>query len=253
MWWVHAAAADALPPLPRADEVPEVRWYGRVDEVGGRLEGRYRRRRDGEHALTVLPDGLVVRWWQATRGGAIDHQRDAAGRPLVTVTWTAGVPAAVTLHGPVDEQLPVEGWSWAALPGGGAVWAQAGAAAGEAPGGPLLGGTWSAAVHPATDPFAPAFAEGLLDGCACALFDRGTTWVDGRTAARHALLVPAAGALPGSGGEDLAEVWAIPRDGALLVLTYRVHAPADPVAASRAARALPALVDLDAVPAGGAP
>jgi hypothetical protein len=147
--------------------------------------------------------------------------------------------------------IQVGGWSWVALPGGGALWAPSGATAGgDAAGGPLLGGTWAAAEHPGTDPFAPAFVEGLLDGCACALLDRTTGWIDGRPAARHALLVPPPG--PPGGAPDLVDVWAVPRGDRLLVLTFRAAAPPDVVAAAVTARALPALVDLDAAPPAGA-
>jgi hypothetical protein len=252
MWWVPVAIAHGLPPLPRAGEIPELRWYAQVDEEDGRLAGRWRRRRDGEHELSVLADGLVVRWRHTQGPVVVDRQRDAAGRPLVTVRWDAGVPAVVTPHGLADQDLQVTGWGWVALPGGGAAWLPAGATTSDArASGPLLGGQWAAERAPRTDPWAPAFAEGLLDGCACALFDRGTVWIDGQPAARHAVLVAPGATLPDQAPPDLVEVWALPRADHLLVLTWRAPAPPDPLAASLRARALPALVDLD--PAGGGP
>jgi hypothetical protein len=253
MWWTPAAIADVLPPLPRAGEVPEVRWYARVDEVDGRLSGRWQRRRDAEHALSVLPDGLVVRWVHTTKEAVLDHQRDAAGRPLATVRWEQGAPVTVIAHGPTDEETHVTGWSWVALPGGGATWLPAGATSGsDLLTAPLLGGQLRAELVAPTDPFAPAFVEGLLDGCVCVLFDRGTVWVDDRPAARHAVLLPPPDALPGLGTPALVELWAVPRGERLLVLTWQSPPSTDPVATSRLARAVAALVDFDREP-GGAP
>lgn len=251
MWWMATASADGLSPLPHAGEVPELRWYGQVSEVGGLVVGRWRRRKDGEHELSVLPDGSVVRWWHRTAQAEEDHQRDAAGRAWATTRWVAGSPVAVTLHGPTDEPIDVAGWSWTALPGGGAVWTPSGASStDDGAAGPLLGGRWTASLRTATDPTAPAFGEGLLDGCRCALVDRGTAWLDGRPAVRHALRVPAPGALPGDPGDTFVEVWAAPVAGGLLVLTWTLGGAPDLAAAARAARVLPALVDLDRGGAG---
>lgn len=263
MWWAQTAMADVLPPLPYRGEIPEVRWYGEVDDDHGRLEGRWRRRRDGEHELSVLPGGLVVRWWHATRDRALgdvvlDHQRDAAGQPWLTTRWEAGSPVSVTLHGPVPEVIAVSGWSWVALPGGGAVWAPSGATSdGDLARGPLLGGEWSAALHPAADPYGPAFTEGLLTGSLGTLVDRSAGWVDGEPGARHSLWLPVDG-----GRAAFVELWALPRDGGLLVLQWRVDPAGDPLVAARAARTLAGLVDLDhagldhaadPAPQGGAP
>jgi hypothetical protein len=195
-----------------------------------------RRRRDGDHTLWELADGRVVRWVEAGRHTLDDHVRDAAGHALVDVHYENGLPVSAAIPAVPAQAIPLLGFVSGPIPTG-TMWAPP---AGQ----PLAGGTLTVSAE-ATDPFAPEFVEGLLAGCGCVLFDRGAAWVDGRVAAHHALLVPDPTALPGAGRPDLVEIWAVPREGTTLLLVWRAAAPEDPVAASAAARLVPALVDLD--------
>jgi hypothetical protein len=253
MLWVLIGIASAQPAEPGGDlplarpESPEETLYDRIVEVGdGKIEGRSRKRRDGEFVLWVLPDaGTVVRYERmAGAKVAEEHSFDAAGYPLATVFYDKGAPTKAVVAGVPAVEVPLTGWSVQKVPGGQMLLPSVPE---ERPGGgvrlDLLDGTLDLWIEPPTtpptDPFADPFRDGVLAGCGCFVIDRATAWIDGRPGIRYRLL------LPGSTPRDAVDLWAVSlgAQGVLLV-SFKVHGPPDPVDALRPARLLLTTLDL---------
>lgn len=245
-WWVTsgwAGPADDGSGLPLAlARDPEERLYGRIDvDPGGAVEGRLRRRRDGEFVAWELPSGTIVRY-QHLAGSRIedDHLFDAAGYPLVSVTYASGTPATAVVHTVPVVELPLAGWMKREVPGGTLVLP---ALPDDRPGGGVrvdaLGGEVDVWLETKTDPFSDTFRDGLVAGCGCFVVDRATTWIDGHVGVRYRLLIP------GRWPRDAVDVWAVAIPSGLWLMSYRVSGPDDPVAALLPGRVLTALANLE--------
>lgn len=247
-WWVTSAwagPADDGSGLPLAiAHTPEERLYGRMDDHGGPVEGRLRRRRDAEFVAWELPSGTVVRY-QHLAGSRIqdEHLFDAGGYPLVSVIYANGIPEKATVHAVPSAEIPLVGWAKRQVPGGTLLLP---ALPDDRPGGgarvDALGGEVDVWVETRTDPFSDTFRDGLLAGCGCFVVDRATTWIDGRVGVRYRLLIP------GRWPRDAVDVWAVEIPSGLWLMSYRVSGPEDPVAALMPGRVLTALVALEGDP-----
>jgi hypothetical protein len=261
-------------PLARP-QTPEEALYGKVDDEGGRVEGKQRRRRDGDYVVWELESGTVVRYRHVSgRRTVDDHLFDAAGFPLATLRYDdGGALASAVVHAVPPVEVPLAGWIAREVPGGKLALPDV---PGERPGGgtriAVLGGEldiWQEAN--ADDPFSDGFRDGLVAGCGCFVVDRATTWVDGQPAVRYRLLVP--GAWP----RDAVDLWAVPRKAqgqtgqgqtgqgqtgqgqtgqgqtGLWLMAFRVTSPADPVSALLPGRVFVGLMEFGPPAAGGAP
>jgi hypothetical protein len=240
---VTASLSEDGGDLPLATpEVPQQRLYAKIDDEGGRAEGRQLRRRDGDYLVWELESGTVVRYRKLDgRRVAEDHVFDAGGWPSVTVTFgPEGAPASATLRGGSHPDLPLAGWTEREVPGARIALPEAPR---DRPGGgaqlEVLGGELEFWREAADDPHSDAFRDGLVAGCGCFVVDRATTWIDGAPGVRYRLLVP------GGWPRDAVDLWAVQRGDALWLMSFRVSAPADPVAALAPGRVLAALVKFE--------
>jgi hypothetical protein len=244
-----AIAADGgTVPFARAGEVPERRFYARLDDIDGRADPRWRRKRDGEFQVDELSDGTVLRVRRIVSGAIVeDHRYDAGGWPLVTVFYgPGGAPDHAQVHAVPEQTVPLSGWTFHALPGsriaaptppvdlpGGSVRLQA------------LDGELDVWTGSTADPWSDGFREGLVAGCGCTIGDRATAWVDGRPGVRYRLMVPDAGP------PRPVDLWAVPQGDGMWLATFRagaVPAEGDPDATLLAGRVLLALVSFDTEP-----
>lgn len=182
MWMLLATAAAG--DLGRQTEELKITRYARLDGDGP-VTGRWRNR-TGAHVAWHFPDGQIEhvetfdgKTLQTTRTFAAD------GRPEATVDWAA---ATVTVHLAPPVQVPLSGWAPFAV----------GSLSLQAPPDLVAGaeGTWagtglSVARQAAADPFAPAFAAEVAEGCGCAVEARRTVWIAGHPALQLRLARPA--------------------------------------------------------------
>lgn len=214
-------------------ETPEERLYGRVDTGNGPAHARLRRRRDGEFAVWELPTGTIVRYQKLDHARVVeDHLLDAAGYPWVTLMLTGNKPQTAIAHGVPPVEHDLSSWSRQQVPGGSLLLPSV---PDDRPGGGVrteaLGGqidVWidlPAAGSAPVNPFDDTFRDGLVAGCGCFVVDRATSWIDGHPAVRYRLLVP------GRWPRDAVDLWAVPLEGGLWLMSYRASSPEDPIAA----------------------
>jgi hypothetical protein len=245
MWcWLQlswAGPADDGGALPLATpEIPEEHLYGRIDTSDGPARARLRRRRDGEFAVWELPTGTIVRYQKLDRSRVVeDHLLDAAGYPWVTLMHTGGKPTQAIIHGIPPTEHDVSTWTRQTVPGGSLLLP---ALPNDRSGGgvrtEVLGGQVDIWLERPIDPFEDLFRDGLVTGCGCFVIDRATTWIDGKPGVRYRLLVP------GRWPRDAVDLWAVPLQGALWLMSFRVASPEDPVAALLPGRILAASAQL---------
>lgn len=256
MWcWVAiawAGPADDGGELPLATpEIPEERLYGKVETDDGPARARLRRRRDGEFAVWELPTGTIIRYQKLERSQVLeDHVLDAAGYPWVTILHSAGNPQQAVVHGVPRSEHDLSSWTRQQVPGGSLLLpVTPEARSGDGIRAEVLGGqvdVWldkgGVPGAPSINPFEDAFRDGLVAGCGCFVVDRATTWIDGRPGVRYRLLVP------GRWPRDAVDLWAVPIEGALWLMSFRVQGPEDPVAALLPGRILAATARITAKP-----
>ena len=234
------------------------RLYRRMDDLGGPVQGRWRRRRDAEYRAWELEDGTILRYHQRQRGEIIleSHLRrpgvaggdggDPAGGGRGAGGWCTRLP---------PREIILSGWEVRPIPGGSV---RAPVPALEGDGGAVeflvLGGglqVWHEAAW--ADVYSQEFADGVLAGCGCVLVDRVSTWVDGHPGVRLRLdVVGTAGAYP-----SLVDLWAVPlappdpAEGApagptgVWFASYVVRRPTEGILSMAPGLALAALVRLD--------
>jgi hypothetical protein len=232
MWcWLKlawAGPADDGGALPLATpEIPEEHLYGRIDTGDGPARARLRRRRDGEFAVWELPTGTIVRYQKLERARVIeDHVLDAAGYPWVTLMHTGDKPTQAIIHSVPPTEQDVSTWVRQPVPGGSLLLP---ALPNDRSGGgvrtEVLGGQVDIWLERPADPFEDLFRDGLVAGCGCFVVDRATIWIDGRPGIRYRLLVT------GRWPRDAVDLWAVPMQDALWLMSFRVPSPEDPIAA----------------------
>lgn len=207
--------------LARAGQVPEARWYARLDglEDGGPVAPRWSRRDRSTYRVWEFPDGVVERAWVRDRGRVVEERFfDLRGWPTETITFADDeVPAEGVVHLAEPVTVSFAGWSlhdvagarmaWPAPPANGA--------------GAVAGGMLHVFTEPAADVTAPAYVERWLKDCGCVLVERHPIWIDGEAGVRLRLRTLAVGA------PDVAMVWAVPRVDGVWTATYVVKAAAD--------------------------
>lgn len=198
------AHASEPPTFPRHDDALKVRRFARLVGDGPAWGSTPQKR--GVVEAWIFRDGIVEHATIERRGVVQEARRyDAGGRLQTTVLYADGAPASVQVHGAGAALLEVAGWT------------------------PTQSGPASTLLPPAVrlqvldatgDPFAPAFTEGLLDGCGCRLEHGTTAWLDGHVGVRLRVTVPHTTA-PLTG-----ELWAVPLASQTVVLSALVPATA---------------------------
>jgi hypothetical protein len=235
-----AIAADgATVPFARAGELPELRLYARLDDDGGPVHGRWRRKRDAEFHLDERSDGTVLRVRRVVGGKVVeDHRYDAGGWPLVSVFFDpGGQPDHAVVHAEPERTVSLTGWTTHTLPDGSIT---ASSPPVDLPGGSVrlkgLDGEIDVWTAPPADPWSDGFRAGIVAGCGCLVADRASAWIDGQPGVRYRLLVPDTG-LP-----QPVDLWAVPRGDHTWVATFRAVGDVDPDATLLDGRVWMALV-----------
>jgi hypothetical protein len=219
--------------VARADEVPEVASYGRIDGEGP-ATARWRRR-SGPYRVWTFEDGLVEHYERREEDALVDAAWFSAGGALAAKY--AVVDEVATLQVSLERRVELDVSAWSDADLGGAVLTLPPGAAVE-PGRAIAEGEdWRLVAvldGPPVEPLARDFVDGLRSTCACTLLDAVAIWVDGRPGVRF-LTSPLVVAAP-----TIAELFVVPTaDHTLMVaFTAPAGAPAETRALGRAALAL---------------
>jgi hypothetical protein len=226
-WWpagaiAQVALAEEPPPPPdllRLHQPLSVVHYSRVEDRIALPPVTRGRARSGPIDAWVWPDGTIARY-RRYKGRSVveDHRFDASGIPWATVRLGPGGPTAVEVANFPPAIVTVSDWKAIALGpasirGPGAPIQVDGKLQWAAPTGALSAGWLEGSVDPTTR----AFEEGISEGCGCLLSARGTALADGTEGVTWTIRAPHP-TEPGIG-----EIFAFPRDGGVLVLSWATH------------------------------
>jgi len=204
----------------RKGQRSEPRWYARLDDLGGPVRPRWSRRDRSTYKVWAFPDGVVERSWKRARG-EVEEERffDLLGWPTETLAWEDEVPVSGTVHLAASVEMAFEGFSRQELLGA-ALFTPVEPADGAFD---LAGGRFRVWSHEGgVDVQGADYPQRWLRDCGCELVERQPAWVDGEPGVRLRLRTLSLGA------PDVAYLWAVPRDDATWLASYRVTASEAP-------------------------
>jgi len=199
----------------RRGERSEPRWYARLDDLGGPVRPRWSRRSRSTYRVWQFPDGVVERSWRRERGEVVEERFfDLQGWPTETLHYDEGIPTDGIVHLAEPVQRSFEGFAPHALHGA-RLFTPAAPVDGAFG---LAGGRFRVWTDvPGVDVQAPDYPEAWLRDCGCVLVERQPAWVDGEPGVRLRFRTLSLDA------PDVAYLWAVPREGATWLASYRVQ------------------------------